>query len=476
MKVTLERKQRTNTISATRHFDNVHNNSNLTKFDRKNYEGASIKRSNIMSDKIYTLDNYTFTNAALSGSVFNNIRFKDCNFSGTSAEFCDLYDCKFINTKQFNNFVSMNFGNSNFINCQFNKVGIHISTLTNSLFKNCMFNNCKIKQATFESSVFDNVRFINMNLRNLNMEFCELKNIYCDNVVFQISQISYIFGGLEYVLNTNDKIWISSSVNNKISVNEFKKLIPELIDYYKSMGEFFPAANLYISTHKYSKALDMINKGLKISGEKRDFRMLKFYCKLLVFNGWSNKHERYTAYEYLCRMDHEVGMSASEIHNYYINFGDLRKILLYNEYEMPALYYSINSNINDSDFNKFAKLLQNIDDIISDFDGETSSHYIEVRHSSPFSLLIVVTASIYIVKQICSILNDICSTVGNIEDNIIKAQDIKKNKQEIELNKQQIELNNQTMEINKAKINEAKKNLNESKIILSGNSYFKNIG
>lgn len=445
---------------AKEHFNNVDNNSNIINSNMKNFSKMSIKRTNLNNQKLYC---YNFSKAALTGSIFNDVDFIQCNFNSAVAEFCNYYNCSFVNNEGIETMRGVNFSNSNYINCKFKNIKIFTSSFTNTYFKNSVFDNCKIVLSSLENSIFENVTFKNIKLTNLNIEFSEFRNVHCNNVVFQISQISYIFGALQYILKTKDNIWIYSkkSKNEKLTVNEFRNLIPDLINYYYSLDEFFPVANLYIAVGEYDKALEAIYLGIDKSAIEKDFRMLKFYCKLIVLNGWSSKKDRYNMYKYISMLDQKIEMTDSETHNYYLHFGDFRRILLFNDYSMPSLYYTINSNIDETDFRKLSSAMKYIDSIISNCEDDNSTHCIEIRHESPFSLLIIVVATAIVIKNICQVLNNICETTQHIQNNIIKNQQIK-------LNKQQMIINDQLIE-------KGEKKMKEEGIILKGGFYTKNL-
>ncbi len=439
------------------HFGKVKNNNDLDLENNINFSETSLKRSRIKDEE---LNNYDFSRAAFTGSVFSNTKFIDCDFDGAVAEFCDFYDCDFIQNELDNNsMIRFNFSNSNFIDCHFNNIGIFTSSLTNSLFKNVCFEKCSFELSSFENSTFDNVIFKDMEMRNLNIDFSEFKNIHCQNVIFQISQIAYVFGALEYLLNTkNPTVWVSShsAQDRKISVDEFKKILPDLINYYTYLEEYFPLANIYISLGQYTKAINAIYNGIDASAEKKDYRMLKFFCKLIVNHGWSSKRDRYAMYRYICSIDQRVELSPSELHNYYLHFGDFRRILLNNEESMSTLYYTINSNIEENDFVKLSQTMKSIDSIIELCCDEKSTHYLEIRHESPFTILIVVSASLVILKTACECIDKVCSAITKV--------------QEVHINQQEIKLNNSELK----KIAEEQEKLNSSGIILSGSSFINN--
>lgn len=445
-------------INIEKHFGKVKNNNEFTLKHNCDLSETSLKRSIISNE---TFSKYNFSRSTLTGSVFKNTRFIDCNFDSAVAEFCDFYNCEFVQTLHSNTMLRFNFSNTNFINCKFTNIGLYTSSLTNALFKDVEFYCCNIDLASFENSVFENTKFFDMELRNLNIEFAEFKNIVCSRVTFQISQISYIFGALDYLLSTNDSsIWISSEMSDndkKISIQEFKELLPDLINYYKYLNEYFPLANIYIALKQYKEALKAIYNGIDTAAKNKDFRMLKFFCKLVVRNEWSSKTDRKNMYNYICNLDKKIKMTDAELHNYYLHFGDLRKLLLNNEENMPTLYYTIDSNIPENDFKKLSMTMESIDRIINHCKDEQSTHYIEIRHESPFTIMVVVISTVTIIQSICYCIDKICSSVKNVQEVKINQQIIKKNAKELE-----------------KIVAEEQEKAKRSGIILTGNSYINN--
>ncbi len=449
--------------TITNHFDKVENNNSFSykiMKNQKDFTANSLKRNQI---KNKDLNGYNFSQASFAGSIFHNISFVDCNFKGAIAEFCDFYNCSFKGELLRESLSFFNFNNSNFINCCFNGLEIITSSCTNSLFKNTQFSNCIITLSSFENATFDNVLFSNIDLSEVNIEFADFKKIRCDKVILPIAQVCYIFGALEYILNTEDNIRISSNATNLKSIEkeDFIRLLPDLINYYISIKEFFPLANIYISLGEGKKALQAIYDGIFASAKKKDFRMLKFYCKLAVSNYWLSKEKRFEIYETITTLDQQIKMSSAEAHNFYLHLGEFRKILLFSNNDSPTLYYNIKSNIENHEYNKLSITIKSIEDIINEIKDEKTTYSIELRHESPFSILIMIVATAQVIGTVCYCINKICSTIKEGQDIYINQQIIKKNSLEIESLERKAE--------------EEKATLNQSKIILSGTSYYTNL-
>lgn len=239
----------------------------------ESFAGQSIKRANINAANITS----NFQSAAVTGSKFTNCHFiKSANLNDANFEFCDFIDCFFILGNGLN---SISFNGSYFIETTFQNTDIMHTTFTNVIFENCTFENLKIESTTFENSTFINCTFNHVDLSELNMDFVDFESIkQMNEVVLPLSQISYMFGCLDYLLTTNDRIYINSKDKN-ICIAD---ILQDLLCYYTNSREFFPMANILIAQKRFEQAREVIVYGIRslVQAESIDFRMFKYLCKL----------------------------------------------------------------------------------------------------------------------------------------------------------------------------------------------------
>ena len=428
------------------------------------YSFFSLKRSRLTH---CICDHADFTATSFSGSTFQETQFQNCNFCNASLDFCLFYKCSLESDNEKYGIISANLGNSNIIESRINNLSVLKSTVSNVLFEDTIFQGVKIKYSSFENSVFRNCRFENMELRNLNLEYVEFIAPQFDNVVVPFAQIPYIFGLLPHMQDDNDLLWISSTNEGRITVKEYFSLLPLLVPYYLSEQEYFPAANIYIALHEYEKAFEAIMNGMKKASFEKNFRMLKYFCKLAITSGWCNREKIKQLYSFIYNINNFEPMIEYERHNYYTHLGEFRKILLFHDDTLPTLHMHIHTNILPHESEKVSFLVQTLDQILDTVKNDDVVSSIELHHESPYELVFVVLGAFWILKTAAKGLSAICEPVKDIQEVIMNKQQIKLNQQEIEMNQKKIEKMNHIAE-------ESRKELEFRNISVQGNIYFTN--
>lgn len=429
-----------------------------------NYSFFSLKRSRLLD---CVCDHANFTATAFSGSTFQETLFRDCNFKNASVDFCLLYKCFLEAVNEENGIINANLGNSNIIECQISNLSILQSTVSNVLFEDTMFHNAKIEYCAFENSVFRNCIFEKMELRNLNLEYVEFINPRFDDVVLPYAQIPYIFGILLYMRNSNGSLWISSTSDNRISVDEYFTILPSMIPYYLSEQEYFPVANIYIALNEYEKAFEAILNGMKKAGYEKDFRMLKYFCKLAITSGWCNREKIKQLYSFIYDINNFEPMIEYERHNYYMHLGEFRKILLFHNDTLPTLHLHMHTNILPHETEKVSFLVHTLDQILDAVKDDDVISSVELHHESPYDFILTVIGTFLVLQTAAKGLSIICEPVKDIQEIIMNQQQIKLNQQEMEMNQEKIEKMNQIAE-------ESKQNLKSQNIFVRGKIYFTN--
>lgn len=446
----------------------ANNNSFFQKAYQANYSDdysfLSLKRSRLLD---CVCDHADFTASAFSGSVFQETLFRDCNFKNASIDFCLFYKCCLEAENDENGIINTNWGNSNIIESQISNLSILQSTVSNVLFEDSTFHKAKIEYSTFENSVFRNCKFEKMELRNLNLEYVEFINPSFDDVVLPYAQIPYIFGILLYMRDSNDSLWISSTSDNKISVDEYFSLLPSMVPYYLSEQEYFPAANIYIVLNEYEKAFETIMNGMKKAGYEKNFRMLKYFCKLAIKSGWCNRKKIKQLYAFIYDINNFEPMIEYERHNYYMHLGEFRKILLFHNDTLPTLHMHIHTNILPHETEKVSFLVHTLDQILDTVKNDDVISSVELHHESPYDLILIVIGAFLVLQTAAKGLSLICEPVKDIQEIIMNQQQIKLNQQEIQLNLEKINKMNHIAE-------ESRKSLESQNIFLEGNIYFTN--
>lgn len=371
----------------------LNNNKEFLKAIGAIYSGDYTRKS---IKRLYVKDcqfiNANFDRVAATGSSFLHTIFKDCNFQDANFQYCDFSNSEFYFTNEAY-IEGCNFSESDFSNVLLRDLKLRANSFSKVMFDNTIIKDCEITSSTFENAIFRNTIFENIELRNLNIEYADFINVKMKNVTLPFFQIPYVFGCLEYLQNTNDSVWISSKANDKkhISVSEYNKALKNLEIYYTTENEYFPLANIYISRGQDDLALQAILSGLFAAVQVKDFRRLKFFCKLASRNKNFTANQLHEFYEKITTWMPTKNMTNSEFHNYILHIGEIRNILLKDRENQLSAKFTFKTNIESHEGENLGFLINYINEILSLADVGLKPDYIEVRHNSPYELLLQIT-------------------------------------------------------------------------------------
>jgi hypothetical protein len=275
------------------------------------------------------MNHANFDYAALTGSSYENCTFLDCSMYQTDFEFCTFKKCQFLSKKK----VIASFNGCDFIEVRLENIVFESCTFTGATFQNCYFENTKIVDSTLENALYIDCVFLHMNLRNLNMDFIQIEQPQMNDVVLPFAQIPYMFGCLEYLLKTKDDVTVSSHNSDAISiVDYFNIAIPKLILYWssscKDRSEFyFPLSNVYLAQGEYRAAMNCLRNGLQASIVVKDYRMLKFYCKLIARSSLFQPSATQKFYDLINRFAPKEKINSPEMRNFMRNIGEIKETL-----------------------------------------------------------------------------------------------------------------------------------------------------
>lgn len=340
-----------------------------------------------------------FDRACMTGSIFRSCKFLDCTMDETDFEFCEFYDCSFQAQKH----IGCSFNNSSFTNSQFRGIHFHSATFTGTFFQDCLFDRVKIDYSTLEGALFKQCSFYNVDFRDLNMDFIELAAPTMENVILSLDQIPFMFGAMQYLRTTTDSVYISKGKQAKMEPAQFfKETVPLLCKHFYKTEQFFPLANIYFAIGDDEKGKEAIKAGLRSAMALRDFRMLKYLCKLIAYSGVfspSILHDLYN--NYICRLfpQHSAGL---DIPNYARHITEI-KALLFSTPRKPSFRISFRTNISLHENEKLGKLFESIFSI-GKCDGIFQSNDIEavLQQNSPLVVTVRVSGEEDILTAILS--------------------------------------------------------------------------
>lgn len=395
---------------------------------REYFTDCSFVRSN--------LDETGFT-----GGIFSGTSFSDCNVNFTNLNNCTFKTCSWRDDRATFH-TGTNFSQSVFLDCNLDRIWLHGGNLSNIRLVNSTLNRCRFRSTQFEGAIFDNVVLDHVRFGRLNLEFVHFRNICCDTVTLPFPSIPYIFGGIDYLLNTNDRVRVTSatSSNNKISREEYLCLLPSLTTYFAGTQSFFPLSNILLAQGEMQKAKDAVLAGVSQSLLLRNYGLLVHLCELIAERSMLSGRECIDLYT-------DIWLSAKSQritqNDYYLLDNAMQQIqqtLL--SFHQNKICFLLETNINSTDSVKLSILLSELEHFSTMVDYSAKNR-IELRHCSPYEIFITIWTGIeefapYIGLFYCAFMG-IDKLYNKVLDNISKTQSVvmaeierKKGKLEIE--------------------------------------------
>lgn len=294
-----------------------------------------------------------FDEACVTGAIFRNCKFIDCSLDRADFEFCEFYHCEF-NIKKID---GCSFNSSSFIDTSFGNVFFDCCTFTGAFFQRCVFDRAQIKFSTLENALFKKCGFYNMDIRYLNMDYIDLEQPHMENVVLPLSQVSFIFGGPQYLKETTDAVFIAKGDHGRMtSATFFQQVVPLLRSHFQKTKQFFPLANLCFAIGNYKDGICAVKEGVRASMAIRDFRMLKYFCKLAADSDvFPPRTLRDLYHNYICRLYPQYSAEV-DIPNYARHITEI-KALLFSKAKRPTICLSLKTDINQGEHHKLGKLV-----------------------------------------------------------------------------------------------------------------------
>lgn len=383
------------------------------------FDGALLKNvagtGSIFSD-------IKFINTDISHSSFQSSTIERCSFEACVLQGCNLSDCYIQDTT--------------WLNCPSGA-----ANMTSSYLKNCTFINTK--PGNLAEACLDGVHFENIRLTNFNLEFASFQKINTENVVLPFSQMPYIFGGLQYLIETKDSVRISSHINNShsISIDEYISVLKDMEIFYSYQKEYFPLANIFLAFQRYDEALGAILLGIKTSALQRDFRMCKYYCKLITENGSFSDETLKSLYQSICDVTPVHKLAESQYYQYLRHMPEVKAMLIENPNGYPHATLRLETNISDQNSSHVSTLLSCLDDFIHLKGSTLTKPSISISHNSDLVFIINLCGSplgiVAAAALILSVIGIACKTYNEIAQSIISTQTIIENRQKKRKNKLQ---------------------------------------
>lgn len=424
------------------------------------FKSVLSSASGVTLDKDYSL-----------GRISHNY-FSDCVFHGASLESVAgagsiFTDTKFLET----NLCHATFQNSSFVRCYFENSQINSCNMSECYFQDTTWENCPLESLNMTSSMLKDCRFIaskpgnlsdavlenvsleNIRLTNINLEFASFKNIQTDGVVLAFSQLPYIFGGIQYIMETSDDVRISSHINSNhsISIDEYIEVLKDMEIFYSARGEYFPLANIYLAFQQYEEMLAASLRGIEHAAFQKDFRMCKYFCKLITENSHFPSNILRELYQAICNVTPVHSLSEAQYYQYLRHMPEIRSLLMENPNRHPQAILRLESDISDQNYEQIAVILSVLDELIHLNGLFLAMPSVSISHNSPIIYELPLCATPLTILAVCAlaltVISKVCKTYNDVAQAIIATQTISENR--CQAKKNQLEIQKLSQEIAK---------------------------
>lgn len=357
--------------------------------DSSDYTSKSLRRSKFSQKNfVQTI----FKNSGSAGSIFSSCQFDKCQFVNANFQECTFSGGNISNNTNEIPITNSNFNHSLFTNnFEINDVYFQHCVFQGTAFIDCAIKNSKFFSSTLEDTLFSNVCLEKVRFSDLNIDYSEFENVKMHQVILPFSQICFSFGLLPYLLKTDDTVYVTSS-NSKdgyISKEDYLKLIPDFIQFYKGVNDFFPLANIFLSLGNRECAKESIMNGILTAITNFDFIRIKYLCKLIYSYPVFSYHERKLIYDYInshicfydtdSRLQYNYSLYKSEINNYLLNK---------NKADILTSEINIITEITYDNGNLLGQTLSILEELIEYRKSKVGEHNISIRHNSNVEILV----------------------------------------------------------------------------------------
>lgn len=385
------------------------------------FDDVSLKRTSLFSS---TVQDSSFINSALTGSYFSETKFSNSRFCESNLQYCHFIHAAFSNVE----IQSTNLSYSSFFSTKFKKVCFKGSTVSELLFDACTFEDCIFTSSMLENAIFSHCVLKNVQFSNTNIEFMEFKQCEMGNVVMPFQQIPYVYGLYSHFSSGSVR---AEAAGTYLTAEKYLALQEDLIVYYTSINEYFPMTNLYLAQGKLDHAYQCISLGLQSSIVSKNFRMLKFFCKLAVQGTLFPRQKLKELYTIINTCIRKQELNIYEQRDYIYNSSEIRLLLLDSIYDCPTARIELQTNIDAAEPQKVIQFIEYVDHTIRETCSRQVSH-IEYRHNSDSNFIAILSANyleiIFTVYMLCKFADNISE---RIEKQIINWQTIRLNRQKL---------------------------------------------
>lgn len=436
---------------------------NIMLFDKKtdieeDFTDKSLRRYHCGNVRFI---NSKFIKSSATGARFINCDFDKCQIEHANFQNCDLNHISLISNESLP-IKSSNFNDTCIVDFNFHSIIFKNNVFNGTLFYAGIFQNVILSSNTFENTVFENIIFNDVVFNDLNIDYSEFHSVKMQNTILPFSQIPYTFGLLDYIINTQDQVYITSasSPNKKITPAEYVSLLNSFEIYYRYTEAYFPLANIYICTGRRQLAETAIEDGIRKALVNSDYRLVKYFCKLISQYSCFKYSYRQSLYYKLNEFAMITATSSVAQYRFYSQKPLIEYYLLKNNSssDVSMLELLIQTGYDYAEFSKTNIIYAYLEKTIASLESMTGSHKIEISHHSSPTITVVFEDFYWIliaaVPLIYAGLKNYLGLLNSYQEYLSKREEYRKEKSFSKLQEEALILDNEQkrLEIEKIKV------------------------
>lgn len=388
--------------------------------DGINWSSKNMRRVHF-SNCVFT--NVNFKSTGFTGSIFKSCNFKESNLDCAIFDECIFIDCEFSDM----NLHSASFCKVEMVDCRMDNLCLDSCFFTDSIWNNVLLTSCKIIDIIWENAKFLKCTFDTVELLKLNFEFTHFYDICFKETILPFASLPFVFGGIKYLLNTNDDVWIKTVSPDfpdaKLPKEEYINLLPEFLEFYTTTTNYFPVANILLGYGKINDGVDSILSGLEFWFNIHNYKMMHYLCELANTYNLDITHRK-IIYKHIQKLNERMLVHEEDIgsQNRWSTYQAKMRESLLDSASLPYVTLEFETCIKQNDYDHLSEFMQNFDNLLP----TNSYSSVELRHNSPYNIMCKIfgdeTTLITIVVSILTI----CNTCVNIRNTYFQSKKTKK--------------------------------------------------
>ena len=360
------------------------------------FPGNLIRKPRYTNCRFYN-SSFKASNGAFS--IFKDTCLYDCFFEDANFNYSNFENCLFEKKESFS-ILSTGFNFSIFSNCHFKGIDFKGISFRDVYLENCSFDDCIMNNSSFERATIKNTTFKTIDLRNIGIRYCQFTNVIFENIIYPILDLTNNIGLFPIIESQQTKINFSLGYKKEVPLNEAKKLLLDLLPYFKETKQYFPIINILLLNDDYKNVNRLLPVAMKHSIEQCDFDTLQNICQLVVNTGLFDTIQLRNFYELIRNLIKPETFPYNLQKGYTVYINNIKNMLIDNPNSFPCATINLLTSVD-------YKTLDLIPTIIEDIELTTKninplmSPCIQLTHHSPYEILITLYGILPDLLKVC---------------------------------------------------------------------------